>query len=79
MAFAYFPHTEDDIRQMLDRIGAGSLEDLYSDVPQDVIYRKEYDLPDAMSELEVRQYFDSLAAQNQKMFCLCGRSSFIAA
>ena len=27
MAFAYFPHTEDDIRQMLDRIGVGSLED----------------------------------------------------
>ena len=38
MAFAYFPHTEDDIRQMLDRIGVGSLEDLYSDVPKDVIY-----------------------------------------
>ena len=28
MAFAYFPHTEDDVRQMLDRIGVGSLEDL---------------------------------------------------
>ena len=52
MAFAYFPHTEDDVRQMLDRIGVESLEDLYSDVPQDVIYREEYDLPDAMSELE---------------------------
>ena len=76
MAFAYFPHTEDDIRQMLDRIGAGSLEDLYSDVPQDVIYRKEYDLPDAMSELEVRQYFNSLAAQNQKLFCLCGLGAY---
>ena len=55
MAFAYFPHTEDDIRQMLDRIGVGSLEDLYSDVPQDDIYREEYDLPEAMSEPEVRQ------------------------
>ena len=55
MAFAYFPHTEDDIRQMLDRIGVGSLEDLYSEVPQDIIYRNEYDLPDAMSEHEVRQ------------------------
>ena len=76
MAFAYFPHTEDDIRQMLDRIGVGSLEDLYSDVPQDVIYRDEYDLPDAMSELEVRQYFEGLADQNLGLFCLCGLGAY---
>ena len=76
MAFAYFPHTEDDIRQMLDRIGVGSLEDLYSDVPVDVIYRKEYDLPDAMSEVEVRQYFEDLAEQNTSLFCLCGLGAY---
>ena len=76
MAFAYFPHTEDDIRQMLDRIGVESIEDLYSDVPQDVIYREEYDLPDAMSEHEVRQYFEALADQNTSLFCLCGLGAY---
>ena len=76
MAFAYFPHTEDDVRQMLDRIGTGSLEDLYSDVPQDVIYSQEYDLPDAMSEHEVRQYFEELAEQNTSLFCLCGLGAY---
>ena len=76
MAFAYFPHTEEDIRQMLDRIGVESLEDLYSDVPQDVIYREEYDLPDAMSEHEVRQYFEALADQNTSLFCLCGLGAY---
>ena len=76
MAFAYFPHTEDDVRQMLDRIGVGSLEDLYSDVPQDVIYREEYDLQDAMSEHEVRQYFEELAEQNTSLFCLCGLGAY---
>ena len=76
MAFAYFPHTEDDIRQMMDRIGVQSLDELYSDVPADVIYRKEYDLPDAMSELEVRQYFEGLAEQNTSLFCLCGLGAY---
>ena len=76
MAFSYFPHTEDDIRQMLDRIGVGSLEELYSDVPQDVIYRQEYDLPDALSEHEIRQYFESLAEQNTNLFCLCGLGAY---
>ena len=76
MAFAYFPHTEEDIRQMLDRIGVETLGDLYSDVPQDVIYRKEYDLPDAMSEHEVRQYFEELAEMNTSLFCLCGLGAY---
>ena len=76
MAFSYFPHTEDDIRQMLDRIGVESIDELYSDVPQDVIYREEYDLPDALSEHEVRQYFETLAEQNTNLFCLCGLGAY---
>ena len=76
MAFAYFPHTEDDIRQMLDRIGVAFLDELYSDVPQDVIYRDEYDLPDAMSEHEVRQYFEELAELNTPLFCLSGLGAY---
>ncbi len=76
MAFPYFPHTENDIRQMLDRIGVESLEDLYSDVPQDVIYRKEYDLPDAMSEIEVRKFFDELAKENIPLTCFCGAGAY---
>ena len=47
--FAYFPHTEKDINEMLERISLSSLEDLYSDVPSDFIYKGEYDLPEAMS------------------------------
>ena len=48
--FPYFPHTAEDIRQMLERIGVSSLEDLYSDVPADFLFKGEYDLPDAKSE-----------------------------
>lgn len=72
--FAYFPHTEDDIRQMLDRIGVAGLDDLYADVPADFIYKGEYDLPDAMSEQEVRDWFEGLAAKNvsQKVFVGAG-------
>ena len=50
-SFPYFPHTEDDVRAMLGRVGVKSLDDLYSDVPKDVIFKGEYDLPEAMSEI----------------------------
>lgn len=74
MGISYFPHTDADIKQMLDRIGANSVYDLYADVPQSVIYRDEYDLPDAMSEMEVRKFFNDLDSKNTKLkiFVGCG-------
>lgn len=75
-SFQYFPHTEDDVRKMLDRIGVGSVDDLYSDVPQDVIYKGEYDLPDAMSEDEVREFFENLDAKDSKLKVFVGQGSY---
>ncbi len=72
MAYKYFPHTEDDIREMLAKIGAGSLEDLYAEVPDEVLYKKEYSLPNAMSEVEVRQFLQRLANNNKQLVCFAG-------
>lgn len=74
--FAYFPHTEDDIEQMLERIGVKSLDDLYSDVPQDFIYKGEYKLPCALSEQEVREHFASLDARNEKLKVFVGAGAY---
>jgi len=74
--FPYFPHTEDDIKQMLDKIGVGSLEDLYSDVPSDFIYKGEYDLPESMSEQEVRAFFESQAAKNPRLTVFAGAGAY---
>lgn len=74
--FAYFPHTEDDIKSMLDRIGVGSLDDLYSDVPDKFIYRGEYDLPDAMSEQQVRSFFESLDKKDLHLKVFAGAGAY---
>ena len=75
-AFHYFPHTGDDVRKMLERIGAGSVDDLYSDVPQDVIFKGGYDLPDAMSEEEVRDFFEKLDSRDSKLKVFVGQGSY---
>lgn len=74
--FAYFPHTEEDIREMLERIGVSSLDDLYSDVPSDFIFKGEYDLPDAMSEQEVRDFFQDLAAKTPHKTVFVGAGAY---
>ncbi len=61
---------------MLERIGVGSLDDLYSDVPADFIYKGEYDLPDAMSEQQVRDFFQGLAAKNSSLKVFVGQGAY---
>ncbi len=74
--FSYFPHTEEDIRQMLDRIGVSSLEDLYSDVPPEFLFKGEYDLRDAMSEQEVRDFFAELDAKDSRLKVFVGAGAY---
>ena len=74
--FQYFPHTDSDIRAMLDRIGVNSLDDLYADVPQDCLYKGEYDLPNAMTEQQVREFFEGLATKNPKLKVFAGAGAY---
>ena len=74
--FAYFPHTEDDIKSMLERIGVSSLDDLYADVPEKFMFREEYDLPDAMSEQQVRDFFMELDAKDMKLKVFAGAGAY---
>lgn len=76
MAFRYFPHTPEDVREMLERIGVGSLDDLYSDVPSDFIYKGEYNLAPAMTEQQVRDRFEKLAAMNTKLIVFAGAGAY---
>lgn len=74
--FCYFPQTEEDIRVMLKRIGVSGLDDLYSDVPAEFIFKGEYDLPSAMSEQQVRDYFEALASKNTKLKVFVGQGAY---
>ena len=70
--YKYFPHTEADLQAMMAKVGISSLDDLYAEVPSEVRFRGDYQLPSAMSELEVRQLFEQLGSQNQLLTCFAG-------
>lgn len=61
---------------MLERVGVSSLDALYADVPPDFIYKGEYDLPDAMSEEQVREHFEALAAKNPRLKVFVGAGAY---
>ncbi len=60
----YLPLTEADRRAMLKTIGAGSIEDLFRDVPESARLTGAIDLPGQAGELEVERAIGALAAKN---------------
>ncbi len=63
----YLPLTDEDRREMLKEIGVDSIEDLFSDIPEEVRLKRALDLPPAMSELEAIKHLNSLAAKNKHL------------
>ncbi len=70
--YKYFPHTEADLKAMLNTVGVDSLDALYADVPEAIRFRGDYQLPSEMSEMEVRQLFEQLGSQNRQLICFAG-------
>ncbi|MCH5220890.1 MAG: aminomethyl-transferring glycine dehydrogenase subunit GcvPA [Muribaculaceae bacterium] len=68
----YLPHTEEDIKLMLDKCGAKTLDDLYADVPASLRLSKPYALPKAMSEPELYRFFGDIASDNREMAIFAG-------
>ena len=50
---------------MLAAIGAGSLDELFADIPESVRLGREIDLPDGLSEQEVHEELSALAGRNR--------------
>lgn len=69
----YLPHTEDDRRIMLERIGVAGMEDLLAAIPADM-RAAPLDLPAALSEPDLLHELDGLANRNTH---LAGGRSFL--
>ena len=72
MQYKFFPHTEEDIKLMLDKIGVPSLDALFAEVPEEIRFRRDYDLPSAKSEIEIRNLFGNLGKQNKQLAVFAG-------
>ena len=49
----YIPHTTEDVRAMLDRIGAGSIDDLFDEIPPALRIDALPGVPEALPEMDV--------------------------
>jgi glycine dehydrogenase subunit 1 len=75
----FAPHTEDDIREMLETVGVASLDDLFEEIPPDVRLDRPLHMPAGVSEMEILADLRSLAARDRhadEMICFAGRGAY---
>jgi glycine dehydrogenase subunit 1 len=61
---SYIPNTDSDIQQMLEAIGVRTEEDLFSHIPEELLYKGNIDLPKPLSEMELWEHLQHLSTQN---------------
>ena len=61
---SYVPHTPDELRAMLARVGVASQEELFASVPASLRSRAELKLPPALDERALLRFAGSYAAEN---------------
>jgi glycine dehydrogenase subunit 1 len=70
----YLPKSPSERQEMLAAIGVRSIEDLFKSIPEKFRLREPLNLPGALSEAEIIQYFQARAAENAR-----GYTSFLGA
>ena len=72
----FIPHTETDVRAMLDAIGAGSIEDLFDEIPANLRIGKLTSVPRGMNEQEITRLMMERAEQDGRPLCFMGAGAY---
>ena len=72
----FIPHTETDVRAMLDAIGAADLDALFEEIPVEMRAPGLPGIPSAMSEMEVGRLISELAARDGRPLNFIGAGAY---
>lgn len=64
MSFRYLPMTESDKQDMLKTIGVQSIEDLFNDIPEEIRFKGNLNIKEALAEPDLVKYLQGLAKKN---------------
>ncbi len=72
----FIPHTEDDTREMLAAIGASSLDELFDEIPKELLIETLDGVPDALTEMEITRLMHRRAARDGNPLCFIGAGAY---
>ena len=75
----YIPNTGQQQREMLEELSLHSVDELFADIPEDIRFKGDLKLPDAMSEIELVKHMEELAGKNKNLdenTCFLGAGAY---
>ena len=72
----FIPHTEDDVKQMLEVIGVDSIDDLFDEIPAALRAGDLSAIPEGMSEMEISALMGARARQDGQPVCFIGAGAY---
>ena len=72
----FIPHTEEDVRRMLDVIGVEQIDDLFDEIPADLRAKTLEHVPEGMSEMEVTALMHARARADGQPLCFIGAGAY---
>ncbi len=72
----FTPHTQDDIRDMLDVIGAGSIDDLFSEIPASLRQAPLERVPAQLNEAQITRLMHERADQDGRWLNFIGAGAY---
>jgi len=72
----FIPHTPEDKKAMLQKIGVGSFEELISSIPESSKLRRPLRLPRNLTETEMRKLITELGKKNELYTCFAGGGAY---
>ncbi len=74
--FSYLPQTDKDIREMLKVIGVKSIDELFEDIPEEILQKTQLDIAPGISEHEVFKRMKGLSEKNMQGISFMGCGSY---
>ena len=72
----FIPHTEADVRAMLDVIGVRSIDDLFDEIPPELKARGLQGVPAGVNEMEITRIMQAFATRDGKALCFLGAGAY---
>lgn len=72
----FIPHTESEIREMLETIGVDDIESLFDEIPANLRARELSGLPEALSEQEITRLMRRRAARDGELINFIGAGAY---
>ena len=72
----FMPHTDDDVREMLDAIGADSIDQLFDEIPEELKIKDLAGVPEAVTEMEITRLMHARAEQDGQPLSFIGAGAY---